>query len=233
MSVRGGGLDLVVPAPVTGCLGSLVDAFPDAARLIDADTLEILDANHADQELSGYPRAALLGRDAREFWPIEPELRARVEGHVAEVRARGTARAFALPFRTRGGRLVPVDVHAGRAWAAGREVLVVLSRDATPRLAREAIQQEAAQLRAARAVANGAAHEINNPLSVISGSLELLARRVAAGSPEARWVARALEAAARVQEIVTHLDRIRAVERLRQGDGLGPALDLRRSSAAG
>lgn len=218
------------PTSTRDALTGLVDVLPDAVRVIDADTFAIVEVNRADEELCGHLRAEIVGRDAREFWPAEPELRDRVEAHFAEARVRGTARAFALPFRARGGRIVPIDAHTRCVLGDDGQLLVVVAREATPRLALATIQQELAQLRAVRAVANGAAHEINNPLAVIFGSLDLLRGRVSEGTPEARWVERALAAAQRVHEIVSRLERVHAVERLRPHEGLAPALDLRRSS---
>jgi nitrogen-specific signal transduction histidine kinase len=139
------------------------------------------------------------------------------------------ARAFALPFRTAAGKILPLDVTTRVIGLDGGLSALMAARDATPRLALELMRQDEVQLRAVRVVANTAAHEINNPLSVILGSLELLRGRLT-GDTEARWVERALSAAQRLAEIADRLDGIHTLERLRREQGLGPALDLRRSS---
>jgi GAF domain-containing protein len=82
-------------------------------------------------------------------------------------------------------------------------------------------------LSAVTRLANAAAHEINNPLAVIVGHLQLLARH----TPDAeRHVERALAAAERIGDIVKRLTRITRLTDLHGSTGLPPTLDLRSSS---
>jgi signal transduction histidine kinase len=85
-------------------------------------------------------------------------------------------------------------------------------------------------LRAITLVANAAAHEINNPLTVIVGSVELLQRRLPADGPETRWVDRAIESAQRIREIIARMTRITRVEPSSTFPGVPAMLDIRRSS---
>ena len=85
-------------------------------------------------------------------------------------------------------------------------------------------------LRAVTLVANAAAHEINNPLTVIVGSMELLQRRLAAGGPELRWIERAVDASQRIREIVARMTHITKVEASGSFPGVPAMLDIQRSS---
>ncbi len=80
-------------------------------------------------------------------------------------------------------------------------------------------------------LANAAAHEINNPLTVIIGHLELQARDVETHSFAYARLRAALEAAERIREIV-HGTRHVALEVVAPGPNLPEMLDLRKSSAS-
>jgi PAS domain S-box-containing protein len=121
--------------------------------------------------------------------------------------------------RVRRLRGVMVDVtHGKRAEMAQREG--------------EEARRQAAALASVAALANAAAHEINNPLSIIMGNLELFRRRpdvpgVVAGRAEAM-----LAAGRRIAGIVGSMRRITRLENVPSPSGLPAMLDLKRSSTA-
>jgi DNA-binding response OmpR family regulator len=88
-------------------------------------------------------------------------------------------------------------------------------------------ERESASLRAVTQLANAAAHEINNPLSVITGQLHFLARDPAV--PAAR-VAQIEEAALRIREIVLQMLHLTRLELAKQYRDQPEMLDLDRSS---
>jgi signal transduction histidine kinase len=97
-------------------------------------------------------------------------------------------------------------------------------------MAAEAAARETSELRAATLVARAAAHEINNPLAVILGYLQLLEGRWPSDSREAKWSAQMLEAGARIRDAVGRLSSLIKVE-ARPTAGEAPAmLDSVRSS---
>ena len=105
-------------------------------------------------------------------------------------------------------------------------------RESAEREAREASERDAAQLKAVTLLAAGAAHEINNPLAIVMGSLDLLGHRVQPGTQEARWIDQALEGVRRIRDIVTRMSRFTRVETTPAEGNLPPILDIVKSTAA-
>jgi signal transduction histidine kinase len=96
--------------------------------------------------------------------------------------------------------------------------------------ASEAARRDAAQLRAVTLLARAAAHEINNPLTVVLGGLGLVARKAPPESEEAKWIERAREGGERIRDIVARMNRITQIEEAPQIGALPPILDIKKSS---
>ena len=209
---------------------ALLDEASEAIRIVEPETRRILETNRADSALSGMSRESLLGRDGRDFWPEDPDARARWEALVAEAATVGVASGFGLPYRGAGGAIRSVDITLRRVEHDGRAYEIVMLRDAGPREALDAARREVLDLRAITLVANAAAHEINNPLTVIVGSIELLQRRLANAPSETKWIDRAIESAQRIREIIARMTRITRVKASGTFPGVPAMLDIRRSS---
>jgi PAS domain S-box-containing protein len=209
---------------------ALLDEASEAIRIVEPATRRILETNRADSALSGLARESLLGRDGRDFWPEDPDARARWEALLAETATVGVASGFGLPYRGAGGAIRSVDITLRRVKHDGRAYDIVMFRDAGPREALDAARREVLDLRAITLVANAAAHEINNPLTVIVGSIELLQRRLSGDPSESKWIDRAIEAAQRIREIIARMTRITRVEASGAFPGVPAMLDIRRSS---
>ena len=209
---------------------ALLDEASEAIRIVDPHTRRILETNRADSALSGCPRESLLGRDGRDFWPDDAEDRARWDGLVEEAGRSGAATGFGLPYRTATGAVRSVDINLRRVEHDGRAYEIVMLRDAAPREALDAARREVLDLRAITLVANAAAHEINNPLTVIVGSLELLQRRLAGEGQEMRWIDRAIGSSTRIREIIGRMTRITRIESASSMPGIPAMLDIHRSS---
>ena len=197
---------------------AIVDEASDAIRIVDPDTFRILEVNRMDCELSGYAREELIGRDARDFWSPPP----------APASGDGAARAYGVPYRTRSG-IRSVDSTNRIVEHDGRRYEIVIFHDAAARQAAEAAEREIAELRAVTLLASAAAHEINNPLTVVIGSLQLL-RRKKADPEDARWMERALGASERIREIIVRMNRITKLEAARPLGGVPMMLDIEKSS---
>jgi PAS domain S-box-containing protein len=209
---------------------ALLDEASEAIRIIDPPTQRILETNRADSALTGCPRESLIGRDGRDFWPEGEEDRGRWEALVEEAGRSGTSTGFGLPYRPAAGTVRSVDLNLRRVEHDGRPYEIVMLRDAAPREALDAARREVLDLRAITLVANAAAHEINNPLTVIVGSLELLQRRMTSDGQEARWIDRAIGSSTRIREIIGRMTRITKVESASSMPGIPAMLDIHRSS---
>ena len=106
----------------------------------------------------------------------------------------------------------------------------MIFRDAGPREALDAARREVSDLRAITLIANATAHEINNPLTVIVGSLELLQRRLDAEGQESKWIDRAIDASQRIRDIIARMTHITRVEASGAFPGVPAMLDIHRSS---
>jgi PAS domain S-box-containing protein len=113
----------------------------------------------------------------------------------------------------------------------GRPVEIVgVARDITERRQAEASRREASELEAVAALANATAHEINNPLAVITGHLELMAPALQANARAATRLVKMRKSAERIRAIVERMRRITRLETMELAAGLPPALDLAMSS---
>jgi len=205
---------------------AIVDETTDAIRIVDPGSHAILDANRADGELSGAAPGVLLGQDDRLFWP-PPE-----EALWLPPDGRGIARAHGVPFRPTAGPTVAVDATRHRVTYQGRAYDILVFRAAADRLAAEGALREAAELRTAGLLARAAAHEINNPLAVIVGYLQMLGPRVAADVKLTDWTAHMKQAAARIGDAVSRLNRIVKIETTEGGGSAVVMLDTEKSSGS-
>jgi len=115
-------------------------------------------------------------------------------------------------------------------WEGGPAILVSFI-DISERQRREAAEREAESLRSVTKLANAAAHEINNPLTVVGGNLQLLAEKVRDRPELARYFERGQRAVGQIAEMISHMTRITRLTPLTSVDTGGvPTLDLRRSS---
>jgi PAS domain S-box-containing protein len=138
---------------------------------------------------------------------------ARILGYdgAAQVRGRSVIGHYATPADR--------DTVVARL-AAGEEVIDV---ELTDRKRAE----EATTLRSVAELANAAAHEINNPLTVILGELHLMQREV---RPAVDRIEEARAAVMRIRDIVKHMVQVTRLEpSTGWPPGLPPMLDIRRS----
>jgi signal transduction histidine kinase len=104
-------------------------------------------------------------------------------------------------------------------------------RDITDRKKAEAAQREAEELRTITTLATTTAHEINNPLLVVKGRLEMLEPRLPEDSTERKWIEQSLIAVSRIQEMVARMQRIARVQYLEgESRSLPRLFDLRKAS---
>ena len=206
---------------------AVLDDATDAVRVVDGETHRIIDCNHADCEVSGLARAQLVGRDSREFWPRPGDGAATVRPPTGDG---SIARALGVPFQTASGRLLTVDSTRRVVAYRGRRYEIIIYRDAAERLAGEEARREAASLRSVNLLAQAAAHEINNPLAIIMGYIQMLEDRLPPGTEESSWTRTCRNAAVRIRDAIGRLSRIVRVESTQPSGTVPPILDMERST---
>src|SRR5262245_1238607 len=184
----------------------------------------ILDANPAMVEMLKFKdRDALLAVNATALY-VNPDDRDR--GHRQRDEA-GVTRDFQVELRTYDGGTLWVRMNARALREGDREYWEGTLEDITNQRRAVEAERRAETLRAVAQLANAAAHEINNPLAVIVGRLELLRRDL---TPEQQAKLNPIvESSRQIAKIITHMGRMTRLETL---DDLpaSPMLDLRRSS---
>jgi signal transduction histidine kinase len=107
-----------------------------------------------------------------------------------------------------------------------------LFRDVVESQTAETARRESVELRAITLLARAAAHEINNPLTIVLGGLSLVGKRLPPGTEDAQWIERARVGAQQIQEIVGRMNNITQVEEFEQEGLLPPMLDIKKSGEA-
>ena len=135
-------------------------------------------------------------------------------------------------MRARDGSIKDVLISSNAPWEDGRFVHTrCFTRDITDRRRMEEARRQAELLQHVASLAHAAAHEINNPLAVIYGQIDLIARMM--GPETTSRIDACREAIARIADI---LDRLNSLARLQLSQDwpadLPPMLDLKASSAA-
>jgi len=188
----------------------------------------VLRVNQTELDLLGYSRDEYVGRHIAQFH-VDPD--AIIEILARLVRGE-TVDAWEARLRAKDGSIKHVLMAANVLRENGRFVHTrCFTRDITDRRRMEEARREADLLQHVASLAHAAAHEINNPLAVINGSVDLIARTV--GAEMAPRIEACRESIARIAEI---LDRMNHLARLQLSQGwpadLPPMLDLKASSAA-
>ncbi len=180
----------------------------------------IVDCNDALARLLGHgSRGTLVGLNVRDFY-VKTEDR---DALIAGLERQGAVNNRELYWRRRDGTDVWLRVNLRQRDDGVFEGILV---DVSDGKRAEEAEHQAMELRAIAKLANAAAHEINNPLSVIIGYLTIIGRQ----REDAR-IDRALEAGGRIRDIISRMARVTRVEHFEQtSSSVPPIVDIRRSS---
>ncbi len=173
----------------------LLDHAGDGILLIETPSGRVTDANEAAAELLGRPRGALLAAPIADLLPA-PAGAAVAALCAGERPAERPGITVAVSLERGDGRLLHLEISA-RPVVFRREVHVVaVARDTSERqLAEEqrrrleAQLQQAQKMEAIGQLAGGLAHDFNNILTGVLGSVELLAEELKGpGADRAAWL---------------------------------------------
>ena len=152
------------------------------------------------QEALGQHLPTLLLSDALQ--PHCQEMKERLLRNAADAAA---GERFEIRARRKDGSTVRIEASLNALRRRGGYVFNVFARDLTQRIAAEEQLRQAQKMEALGQLTGGIAHDFNNVLTVISGTIEILAEEVSA-RPESAAVAKLIsEAADRGAELTSHL----------------------------
>jgi PAS domain S-box-containing protein len=181
----------------------------------------VVDCNEAFARMLGFERPAdVLAANASEFY-AEPKEREQL---LERVNAAGAAINVEIQFRRRDGQLIWVLANVTRGSGPPRADFESTLIDITE-------QKAADELRSIARLANAAAHEINNPLTLVLGRLAMLRDDPSLSAEVRERIAQTHTAAERIREIVVdmnHLTRVQLFEHT--GRGLPEMIDIRKSA---
>lgn len=172
------------------------------AILITTPEGGILYANGSAQRLYGYPQAELSGKNLRDLVPVHE--RSRVKRFRSRLLKEGRW-AGEMTHLRKGGHPDKVAVKLSMSVVHGDrgqpQFLIASSQDVSELRLLEANLRQAQKMEAVGLLASGLAHNINSPLAAITVTAEM----AQAKHPEIKEFGDIMQAAARIQEIVTNL----------------------------
>jgi PAS domain S-box-containing protein len=206
-------------------LADFFDSAPIGLKWIGPNGV-VLYANQAELDLLGYARGEYVGRHIADFHADGDVL----DDILARLNRGETLQAYEARLRARDGSIKHVLISANVRWQDGHFVHSrCFTRDITDRRRMEEARQKADLLQHVAGLAHAAAHEINNPLAVVSGHIDLLARRAVPETTPHLDACR--EAVRRIAEILSTMNSLAQLELARGWPAdLPPMLDLRASS---
>jgi PAS domain S-box-containing protein len=163
----------------------------DLILIVDREGI-VIDISPSAEAILGYRPAEMIGcKGAALLHPGDLE-RAREE--MRAVRQGRATRNFDCRYVHRDGRIVPLTLSG--AWLELEQRYFFIGRDMTERIALEQQLRQSQKLDAIGHLTGGVAHDFNNILTVITGTIEILADAVA-HSPQLASIARMIDDAAR------------------------------------
>ena len=187
-------------------LRNIVDNIPAIVIVKDAAKLSYVAINKAGEELLGYSRDEMLGKNARDFFPEEQA--AFFMQKDREVLTHG--QLLEIPeetIKTRDGRnlilhtkKIPLYDNSGKA-----RYLLGISEDITERKHLEEQLLQSQKMEAVGHLASGVAHDFNNILMVIMGYGDMLKTDQTLDEPQRHKVAQIADAAEKAAQLTRNL----------------------------
>src|SRR5689334_3687923 len=150
----------------------LFEASPLPMWVYEADTLRFLAVNDAAIRKYGWTRDEFLAMTIKDIRPPE-EIPALIL-NVVGTDGFGSPRPDTWRHKTKEGRILDVEITAGRIEFDGRRAALVLAHDVSEKVQLQRRLNEAEKMEAVGRLAGGVAHDFNNLLTVIGGYAEIL-----------------------------------------------------------
>ena len=148
--------------------------------LVDLHSRAIVQANKAFHQVLGYPPTAIPGLT---LYAIVDADEASVDRNLAQISQQGSVSIGRRTYRHADGSAREVEVTGSLLRSGGQDLMVVLARDISERLATERALQQAQKMESLGILAGGIAHDFNNLLTAMMGNLNLAQLKSHASSP--------------------------------------------------
>ena len=188
----------------------------------------LLSVNRAAADRLGYAPEELVGRSLGDL--LAPAVRHLFPQYLDRIQRNPTDEGLMLVVTREGDERIWTYSNVRGREPGGAEYVLGHAHDITDIKRSDARAVEAEALRSVGQLALATAHEINNPLTVIIASLQLMMTRGQVPEPAAAYVQRAIKSAEQIRDIVRNLSRITRLELSRQAPQLPAVLDLTKSS---
>jgi PAS domain S-box-containing protein len=181
----------------------LFESARDGILIVDADQGLIVDANPFMIDLLGYSYDEYL---TKHLWDIDAFSDVVASRSAFEkLRRNGCIRYEHLPLRTIDGRMMDAEFVSNVYAEGDHEIIQCNIRDVTERKLTERKLFQAQKMAAVGVLTGGIAHNINNLLSIIVMSIEMLRGRTAEDKQCQEHTGAAIEAAMRGAELIRQL----------------------------
>jgi len=155
---------------------------PDAILLIQFDDGRILDANEAFTRLTGFSWEEALGRTPLELGLYVNPSERDVLREMLQVR--GQVENMDVLARRKDGMAVPCVLSSQILQVDGRDCIMAVLRDVTEFRRMQEIMIQSEKMISVGGIAAGVAHEINNPLGIITVTSQNLIQRTKPDFPK-------------------------------------------------
>ena len=150
---------------------TLFDHASEAIVLAAVSDLRILELNKAARRLLGLNEGSLAGQFIHSFCPLSTATNGSADWFAAVSKERQ------VNVISRNGSLVRAEIAGSPIQLDGTDAYQLFFREVTERTRLEQQLRQAEKLSALGQMISGVAHELNNPLAVIKGYLELILSR--------------------------------------------------------
>ncbi|HSL50592.1 MAG TPA: PAS domain S-box protein [Candidatus Deferrimicrobiaceae bacterium] len=188
----------------------------------------LLSVNRAAADRLGYAPEDLVGRSLGDL--LAPAVRHLFPQYLDRIQRTSSDEGLVVVVTRAGEERIWIYSNARGGEPGGAEYVLGHAHDITDIKRSDARAGEAEALRSVGQLALATAHEINNPLTVIIASLQLMIARGQVGADAAAYVQRAIRSAEQIRDTVRNMSRITRLELSRQAPHLPPVLDLGKSS---
>jgi PAS domain S-box-containing protein len=158
----------------------IIDTALDAFLQLD-ETGIVIDWSPKAEAMFGWSRDEIVGRNLRDVI-IQPENRARNAGRLVEfiedARQGNPGRRYEAPSLCRDGKLIDTEVSITALRRGDRYIINGFIRDITERKAVENQLRQSQKMESIGQLTGGIAHDFNNMLTVITGTIDILADAV-------------------------------------------------------